>query len=81
MAPLRSHINLSNYFDLFLNTKVRPNFSLASTIVLDFDRQKRENLTPKDILRDTRDREKGKMEKITSTIPVSGGSVTPGMIN
>ena len=79
MAPLRSHINFSNYFDLFWNTKVRPHFSLASTIVLDFDRQKRENLAPKDILRETRDRGKGKKEKIMSTIPVSDGSLTPGM--
>ena len=47
---------------------MKPNFSVAATVVMDFNRQRRKEHSPKDILRSIRD---NKVEKVGDTVIVS----------
>ena len=51
LQPLGSTLILLDYFDLFWMVKVKPNFHISDTIVIDFDQQVRSHHSAKDLLR------------------------------
>ena len=51
LQPLGSTLILLDYFVLFWMVKVKPNFHISDTIVIDFDQQVRSHHSAKDLLR------------------------------
>ena len=79
LCPLRHHIKFSDYFDLYWELKIKSSFSVATTVIIDFDCQHRLEHAPKDIIRNIRDTKgtKDKKEKVMQEIPVSDDDLTP----
>ena len=55
LAPLKHHLKFVDYYNLFVEVKVKPSFAISSTVCIDFDNQSRGSLVPKDNLRLVRD--------------------------
>ena len=55
LAPLKHHLKFIDYYNLFVEVKVKPSFAVSTTVCIDFDTQAREALVPKDNLRLVRD--------------------------
>ena len=49
--PLGSTLTFRDYFDLFWIVKVKPNFHISNTIVINFDQPVRSHHSAKDLLR------------------------------
>ena len=68
LQPLGSTLTFRDYFDLFWMVKVKTNFHISDTIVIDFDQQVRSQHSAKDLLRYHRDNKATKqMEAISVT--------------
>ena len=46
---LQSMLKFSQYFQYFWNVKVKPNFSISSVVIMDFDVQHRSSSSPNDL--------------------------------
>ena len=55
LQPLSSTLTFRDYFDLFWMVKVKPDFHISDTIVIDFDQQVQSYHSAKDLLRYHRD--------------------------
>ena len=51
LQPLGSTLIFCYYFDLFWMVKVKPNFHISDTMVIDFNQQGRSHYSAKDLLK------------------------------
>ena len=75
LQPLGSASTFRDYFDLFWIVKVKPNFHISDTIVIEFDQQVQSHHSAKDLLRYHRD---NKATKQMKAISATDDGMTPG---
>ena len=79
LNPLQSMLKFSQYFQYFWDVKVKPNFSVSSVVIMEFDVQYRSSSSPKDLLRNQRDKKNlaKTKNKMMETISIDDEAHTP----